>query len=179
MYTHYWFHLQDPGVAEVDFETDPRATLRRILYTISGYSPHDHPGLILQPGKGWLDNTIEPDRLPFWLTDADLDHMTAEFVRTGFRGGLNWYRNIDRNWELTAPWAGDVIRNPALFIVGTEDPVITLSTGKAANEALATTVPGLKRKLLVDGAGHFIQQERPQIVNEALVDYLHTLESWA
>lgn len=175
MHNHYWFYLQEPGVAEAAFGRDPRATLRRILYTLSGDAPHDPPGLMLQPGKGWLDNTLEPDCLPSWLTEADLVHMTAEFSRTGFGGGLNWYRNIDPNWKLTAPWAGAVIHQPALFIVGGKDPVIALSTGKAAYEALPTTVPGLKRKLLIEGAGHFIQQERPKIVNDALVEFLRGL----
>jgi pimeloyl-ACP methyl ester carboxylesterase len=104
--------------------------------------------------------------------------MAAEFSHSGFRGGLNWYRNIDRNWELTAPWAGAVIRQPALFIAGSVDPVITMASGAAAVRALPVTVPGLTRQLLIDGAGHFIQQERPLIVNEALFDFLSGLPAW-
>jgi pimeloyl-ACP methyl ester carboxylesterase len=170
--SHYWFHFQEPGVAEAEFERDPRAALRRVLYSISGDAPAETRELTLQPGKGWLANTLDPERLPDWLTNADLDHMTAEFSRSGFRGGLNWYRNIDRNWELTAPWAGALIRQPALFIAGSVDPVITSGSGAAAVLAMSTTVPGLTRKLLIDGAGHFIQQERPLIVNQAIVDFL-------
>jgi pimeloyl-ACP methyl ester carboxylesterase len=105
--------------------------------------------------------------------------MAAEFSRSGFRGGLNWYRNIDRNWELTAPWAGAMIRQPALFIAGSVDPVISLGSGAAAVQALPVTVPGLWRKMLIDGAGHFIQQERPQIVNEAIVDFLRHIRAEA
>jgi pimeloyl-ACP methyl ester carboxylesterase len=176
--THYWFHFQEPGVAETEFERDPYATLRRILYSISGDAPAATRRLTLQPGKGWLANTIDPDRLPAWLTDADLDHMAAEFSRSGFRGGLNWYRNIDRNWELTAPWTGAQIRQPALFIAGSVDPVIELGSGASALQAMATTVPGLRRRLLIDGAGHFIQQERPQIVNEAILEFLAGLPAW-
>jgi pimeloyl-ACP methyl ester carboxylesterase len=176
--SHYWFHFQEPGVAEAEFERDPRAALRRVLYSISGDAPPETRRLTLQPGKGWLANTIAPKRLPDWLTDADLDHMAAEFSRCGFRGGLNWYRNIDRNWELTAPWAGALIRQPALFIAGSADPVIALGSGASALQALETTVPGLTRKLLIDGAGHFIQQERPQLVNEALLEFLAELPAW-
>jgi pimeloyl-ACP methyl ester carboxylesterase len=170
--THYWFHFQEPGVAEAEFEQNPRAALRRVLYSISGDAPRETRELTLLPGKGWLANTLDPELLPAWLTDADLDHMTAEFSRSGFRGGLNWYRNIDRNWELTAPWAGAVIRQPALFIAGSLDPVITSGSGAAAVLALPATVPGLRRKLLIEGAGHFIQQERPQIVTDALLEFL-------
>jgi pimeloyl-ACP methyl ester carboxylesterase len=175
---HYWLHFQEPGVAEAEFERDPREALRRMLYSISGDAPPETRQLTLQPGKGWLANTIDPERLPAWLTDADLDHMAAEFSRSGFRGGLNWYRNIDRNWELTAPWAGALIRQPALFIAGSVDPVIAGGSGNAALIALPAAVPGLKRKLLIEGAGHFIQQERPQLVNEALLDFLRGLPAW-
>jgi pimeloyl-ACP methyl ester carboxylesterase len=104
--------------------------------------------------------------------------MAAEFSRSGFRGGLNWYRNIDRNWELTAPWAGAQIRQPALFIAGSVDPVIELGSGASAVQALEAAVPGLRRKLLIEGAGHFIQQERPQIVNEAILEFLAGLPPW-
>lgn len=176
--THYWFHFQEPGVAEAEFERDPRVALRRVLYSISGDAPPETRRLTLQPGKGWLANTLDPDRLPAWLTDADLDHMAAQFSRSGFRGGLNWYRNIDRNWELTAPWAGAVIRQPALFIAGSADPVIELGSGAAAVQALAATVPGLRRKFIIEGAGHFIQQERPELVNGAILEFLTGLDAW-
>ena len=174
--THYWFHFQEPGVAEAEFERDPRAALRRMLYSISGDAPPETRTLTLQPEKGWLANTLDPARLPNWLTDADLDHMGTEFSRSGFRGGLNWYRNIDRNWELTAPWAGASIHQPALFIAGSLDPVIAFGSGAAALQALPAAVPGLVRTLLVEGAGHFIQQERPQIVNEALIEFLRATD---
>jgi pimeloyl-ACP methyl ester carboxylesterase len=176
--THYWFHFQEPGVAEAEFERDPRAALRRVLYSISGDAPAETKRLELEPGKGWLANTIDPEHLPAWLTEADLDHMAAEFSRSGFRGGLNWYRNIDRNWELTAPWAGAVIRQPALFIAGSEDPVISAGAGAAAVQALPVTVPGLTRTLLIEGAGHFIQQERPRLVNAAILEFLSGLAPW-
>jgi pimeloyl-ACP methyl ester carboxylesterase len=176
--THYWFHFQEPGVAEAEFERDPRAALRRMLYSISGDAPPETRALTLRPGKGWLANTLDPEHLPSWLKDQDLDHMAAEFSRAGFRGGLNWYRNIDRNWELTALWAGATIRQPALFIAGSVDPIIALGSGASALQALPVAVPGLTRTLLIDGAGHFIQQERPQIVNEALVDFLGSLPAW-
>ena len=98
--------------------------------------------------------------------------MAADLARTGFRGGLNWYRNIDRNWELLAPWAGAIIHQPALFIAGSEDPVISSATGKAPLAEMKTTVPNLQRQLLIEGAGHYIQQERPQQVNAALIQFL-------
>jgi pimeloyl-ACP methyl ester carboxylesterase len=175
--THYWFHFQEPGVAEAEFERDVRAVLRRVLYSISGDAPRETRELTLHPGQGWLANTLDPDPLPAWLSDADLDHMAADFSRSGFRGGLNWYRNIDRNWELTAPWAGAAIRQPALFIAGSVDPIIAQGSGAAAVQALPDSVPGLWRRQLIDGAGHFVQQERPQIVNEILLEFLRAQSS--
>jgi len=84
-----------------------------------------------------LDNLTNPDKLPPWITEADLDYMSAHLKRMGFRGGLNWYRNVDKNWEMLAPW----IRQPALFIAGSEDHVIQGPLGKAPLAALRTTVP--------------------------------------
>jgi len=116
-----------------------------------------------------LDNLTNPDKLPPWITEADLDYMAADLKRTGFRGGLNWYRNVDKNWEMLAPWTGAPIRQPALFIAGSEDHVIQGPLGKAPLAALKTTVPNLRRELIIPGAGHYIQQERPQQVNAALI----------
>ena len=173
LYTYYWIYYQDVGVAEAEFDRDPKATLRRRMYISSGDAPRNRRDpYILQPGKGVLDNTIEPERLPAWITEADLDYMSADFARTGFRGGINYYRNIDRNWEMLAPWAGAIIRQKALFIAGAQDPSIGSATNKAPLEAMKTTVPNLQRQVLIEGAGHWIQQERPQQVNTALIQFL-------
>jgi pimeloyl-ACP methyl ester carboxylesterase len=169
----YWIYFQDEGVAEAEFERDVAASLRRILYTGSGEAPKGRGlGLVVRPGCGFLDNTIEPERLPAWLTEEDIVVMTAAFRKSGFRGGLNYYRNIDFNWELMAPWQGVPIRQPALFIAGALDAVITGTIGKKALETLEAEAPRLTRKLIIEGAGHWIQQERPREVNEALVEFL-------
>jgi pimeloyl-ACP methyl ester carboxylesterase len=110
------------------------------------------------------------DRLPAWLTEADIDVYAGEFQRTGFRGGLNWYRNLDRTWELMAAWRGARVTVPALFIAGDRDPVIART--RAAMEAMSATVPGLTRTVLLPGCGHWTQQERPAAVNEALLAFL-------
>ena len=98
--------------------------------------------------------------------------MAAELRKSGFRNPLNYYRNIDRNWQLLAPWAGAVIHQPALFIAGKEDHVIRGPTGEKQLKELPITVPGLKSIVLLEGAGHYIQQERPKEVNTALLDFL-------
>jgi pimeloyl-ACP methyl ester carboxylesterase len=168
----YQLYFQTPGVAEAELERDVRATMRRLSYSGSGDAPvRDNVAMVPQ-GGGFLVHMTDPETLPPWLTAADIDFYAGEFGRTGFRGGLNWYRNIDRNWELTAPWAGAKISQPALFIAGSVDPIIAHGSGAAAVQALPLSVPGLRRMQLIDGAGHFIQQERPQIVNATLLEFL-------
>lgn len=175
----YWLYFQPPGVAEAEFERDPAASLRRILgATGSGNRPPRDPGqvpLMVPEGGGFLDLMPEPVPLPPWLGEADLAVMADAYRRTGFRGGLNYYRNLDRNWELLAPWQGALIRQPALFIAGTRDPVITGPMGRKALDALPQAVPGLRRTVMIEGAGHWIQQERPREVNAALVGFLADL----
>lgn len=101
--------------------------------------------------------------------------MASVYARTGFRGGLNWYRNIDRNWELSGPWANTAIRVPAYYLAGSQDSVITAKTGKAAFEQIATNVPTLTENIVIQGAGHFVQEERSQEVNESLKRFLHDI----
>ncbi len=173
----YWFYFQEPGVAESEFERDPAATLRRLLYTGSGDAPRrEGMSLGIPPGGGFLTRTIDPPILPAWLTDADLEVMTAAFRRSGFRGGLNYYRNIDRNWELLACLHGATVSLPALFIAGTADPVLRSPIGAGAVETMAAHVPDLRGTVLIEGAGHWIQQERPAEVNAALLKFLRGLE---
>jgi pimeloyl-ACP methyl ester carboxylesterase len=173
--TFYWIYFQEPGVAEAEFERDIPGTFRKLAGGIaSGSGGGRSSALVLAPGGGFLDGVAAPASLPAWFGEDDLAAVVAEYSRTGFRGGLNWYRNIDRNWELTAPWQGAPIHQPALFIAGTRDPVIAGAMGAAVMKQLSETVPGLKRQVLIDGAGHWIQQERPAEVNAALIDFLHT-----
>jgi len=170
--TFYWIYFQSPGVAEAEFEHHVTSTMRRILYGGSGDSRGSKFSMVLKPGEGFLGESIDPQQLPAWLTDEDIAVMSKEFQRTGFRGGLNWYRNIDYNWELMAPWQGATIQQPALFIAGTRDGVIRGPIGAGAVEQLPQVAPNLKRALLMDGAGHWIQQERPAEVNAALLEFL-------
>ncbi|MBB6092645.1 pimeloyl-ACP methyl ester carboxylesterase [Povalibacter uvarum] len=172
MQEYYWFYFQTPGVAETEFERDVPVTMRKLLYGVSGNVPVDRQNpLIVPAGTGFLDRLAVPEKLPDWLREKDVERMASEYQRTGFRGGLNLYRNIDRNWELTAPWHNAQIRQPALFIAGTRDPVIAGKRGEIAIEHMSQAVPGVK-KVMIEGAGHWIQQERPEQVNAAVLEFL-------
>ncbi len=170
----YMLYFQTPGVAEAELGRDVQATLRRVLYSISG----DAPGAAGWAGKprdaGFLDGMPEPERLPAWLGDADLDFYVGEFRRTGFRGGLNWYRNLDRTWELMAAYRGARIPRPALFIAGDRDPVVAWA--RASLERMRETVPALTRIVQLPGCGHWTQQERPAEVNAEIVTFLRALD---
>jgi pimeloyl-ACP methyl ester carboxylesterase len=128
--------------------------------------------LFIEPGKGFLGDARAIRPLPSWLGDIDLAYFSEAYKRSGFRGGLNWYRNIDRNWELTAPWQDAQIHQPSLFIAGSRDSVITGLIGAKRVGDMERVLPNLRKKLIIDGAGHWVQQERADEVNAALIEFL-------
>ena len=161
----YWQYFQTPGVAEAEFERDVGLTMRTVLGR--GFSD-PAASMFIEDGKGFLGNPAADRPLPDWLGEADLAYFTEAYKKSGFRGGLNWYRN----WELTAPWQGAQIHQPSLFMAGSRDSVITGPIGAKRVTELERVLPNLKQKLIIDGAGHWIQQERAREVNAALVAFL-------
>jgi epoxide hydrolase A/B len=172
----YQLYFQTPGVAEAELQRDVRATMRRLAYTGSGDAPPRQSGLgMVTRGGGLLDHTVDPASLPSWLTASDIEFYVAEFSRTGFRGGLNWYRNIDRNWELLAPYAGALVTVPALYVAGDRDLVVSFRGMDQLIPNLSKFVPKLRKTLMLPGCGHWTQQERPREVNAAMVEFLKSL----
>ena len=165
----YWQYFQTPGVAEREFERDVDFSMRAIVGR--GFTD-PAASLFVEDGKGFLGDPAIPRSLPDWIGEDELAHFVETYRASGFRGGFNWYRNIDRNWELTAPWHGAQIQQPALFIAGSKDSVITGLIGAKRVGDMERVVPNLTRKLIVEGAGHWIQQERPAEVNAALIAFL-------
>jgi pimeloyl-ACP methyl ester carboxylesterase len=167
----YQLYFQQPGVAEAELSRDVRSTMRKLLRT-----PTKEAKLILVPRNGgWLSAMPEPGALPEWLTEADLDFYTNEFERTGFAGGLNWYRNIDRNWELLAPFHRARVEVPALYVAGDRDLVLSFPGAKDVIANLKTFVPRVRETIVLPGCGHWTQQEKPQEVNAAMIDFLRGL----
>jgi len=166
----YQLNFQEPGKAEAELESDVRTNILSMLYSASGDPPPAKRWRFLYNKSEKLTNRSLPDQLPTWLTEQDIDFFTSEFQRTGFQGGLNWYRNIDRNWELTHFLSGAKIYQPALFLAGEVDAVITMYHESFDN--LEHNVPNLKQKVLLPGAGHWIQQERSIEVNKLLIQFL-------
>jgi pimeloyl-ACP methyl ester carboxylesterase len=167
----YQVYFQDPGRAEAEMEADVRRTLVSTLYSLSGSSPPEKRWrFVYRPGEKLMDTYFLPERLPAWLIETDVQTFTQEFQRTGFRGGLNWYRNIDRNWGSTPFLAGAKLRQPTLFIAGEADPVLKMY--RKPVESLERNVPNLKGKFILPGAGHWVNQERPGEVNQLLLPFL-------
>ncbi len=176
----YQSYFQSPGVAEADLERDVRFSMRAFLYDGSGDAPQpaiNAPGhVFMVPRKGGImANRLNPTSLPPWLTEADVEVYVEQFERTGYRGGLNWYRNIDRNWELLAPFAGLKITVPALLIAGDRDLVLAFRGMDEVISNLPSNVPKLQKTLILPGCGHWTQQERPQEVNDAMIGFLQRL----
>ncbi|MCV7216212.1 alpha/beta hydrolase [Mycobacterium crocinum] len=145
----YMLRFQEPGVADAEMAADVAATMR-----------------------GMFDD-LSPDAPPGWISDDELAHYVSEFGRTGFTGALNWYRNYDRNWESTPALVDARITVPALFIGGTADPI-----GPTMNPARAReVVAGPYTERWISGAGHWVQQERPDDVNRMLLEFLREVES--
>ena len=172
----YQLYFQKPGVAEAEYDRNVRTVFRIGRILVSGDAPpRDRPfGMVPRRG-GLFSRASEPPPLPVWLTETDVEHYTAEFSRTGFRGGLNWYRNIDRNWELMAPFDGQTVNVPALYIAGDRDPVVTFPGMDRHIADLKQFVPQLRGSIMLPGCGHITQEERPAEVNAAIIDFLRRL----
>jgi pimeloyl-ACP methyl ester carboxylesterase len=180
----YQLYFQTPGAAEADFEADVRRTIRTTLFGNSGDGPmrsrdagSGPVGMVPREGgmRARMALLTLPATLPPWITEADVDFYTAAFERSGFRGGLNWYRNIDRNWELLAPFAGATVNVPALCMIGEYDLTLAFRGAKEHVANLKQFVPQLRRTVMLPGCGHWTQQERPDEVNAAMIEFLRDL----
>ena len=171
----YQLYFQEPGKAEAELEADVRRTMRMLLYTASGDCPPNPAAGELPKTAGFLDAMQDPgDDLPDWLSEADLDVFTGEFERAGFRGGLNWYRNIDRNWELMGAFNGKKVTPPSLFVSGDRDLVVSLM-GPNWREQMEQAAPNLRDAVMIPGVGHWTQQEAAEAVNEAMIAFVRGL----
>jgi pimeloyl-ACP methyl ester carboxylesterase len=173
----YVSYFQRPGRAESEIEPDVRGWLAGIYAALSADTMpapgRPDPHFVTRGGR--LRDRFPAGVLPSWLTRDDLDVYAGEFERTGLSGALNRYRNMDRDWADLAPWDGAPITQPSLFAGGGRDASTTWLAD--AIDAYPTTLPGLVSSHILDGCGHWVQQERPQEVNRLLTDWLATLAS--
>ncbi len=164
----YIDYFQQEGVAEAEFESNIRDSLLGFMWSISGDAPREERFKPIPRGGRFIDSMTVPAGLPSWLSEEDLDVYVAAFRRSGFRGGLNWYRNVNRNWERSADLADALVKQPALFVTGSRDP----ARNPAAIEHLREVVPDLRVMDVLEGCGHWTQQERPAEVVQRLRQFL-------
>jgi pimeloyl-ACP methyl ester carboxylesterase len=175
---YYRLHFQEPGVAEAELEADVYQTMLRLLYGVSGDYVKDGRATALNDGhfprgRRFLDLAQPPDQLPAWLTQQDLDFYVKELSGSGFRGGLNWYRNIDALPGILAPFVGRTIEQPTLYMYGDLDLIAGNTPDAIAG--MRAALPNLKNVVEMKGAGHWLQQERAADVNRELLAFLAAL----
>lgn len=176
---YYRLYFQESGVAEADLESDIPRNVLGFLYSISGDAVANG-----ELEKGWdghfpkgeslSQQLLMPAELPGWLSQDDVDFYIAELERTGFRGGLNWYRNINKLPGSLAPWVGTTISQPSFYMGGSTDLIAGNTDDNLS--AMQSVLPDLRHFEILEGAGHWLQQERPAEVNAALLDFLAGLD---
>ena len=169
---YYILYFQEPGVAEAEFDKNPRAFLSRLY--LSPDSPREPPE-VTDPKRvagGWIPRMGAPKGLPPWLSQAELDYYVSEFTESGFRGGINFYRNFHRNWETTPELTDRKISQPATFIAGQRDGVIRGATAEQLTTSMSRVVTDFRGVTLIPEAGHWVQQEKPKETNAALLTFL-------
>lgn len=170
----YICRFQEPGVAEEEFARADVADLMKSILTIRDPSP---PCVPKEIGFGAFWKTLE--RLPSWLTEEDIAYFAIKYSQKGFTGGLNHYRNIDRNWELTAPWTGAKIIVPVKFIIGDLDLTYHMPGAKEYihNGGFKKDIPFLQEIVVIEGSGHFINQEKPDEITSHIYDFIKKFKS--
>jgi pimeloyl-ACP methyl ester carboxylesterase len=170
------YHNEPGGVAEAEYNADPRGLLSRLY--LSPSSPREAPVVTdrLRSAGGWIDRLGAAKGLPDWLTAADLDYVVSQFEQAGFRGGINYYRNFERNWEITPHLNGVKVQLPTLFLAGERDVVLAGATQEALTSSMLQAVEDLRGVLLFPNIGHWVQQEAPAETNAAMLAFLKQLE---
>ena len=167
------YHNESDGAAEAEYDSDPMGLISRLY--LSPDSAREAPE-ITDPSRsagGFIGRLGAPQSLPDWLSQADLNYVVGQFERSGFRGGVNYYRNFGRNWDITEGLSNTRVNVPTLFIAGEKDVVIAGASKEQLLRAMSRVVDNLHDVLLVPRIGHWVQQEAPDETNEAMADFLN------
>ncbi|KAK7348147.1 hypothetical protein VNO80_22696 [Phaseolus coccineus] len=166
---YYICRFQEPGNIEAEFEQIGTERVLKEFLTYRNPAP-----IYLPEGKGFGHPTDSPLKLPSWLSEEECHYYASKYEKTGFTGGLNYYRNLDLNWELTAPWTGAKVEVPVKFIVGDLDLTYNAPGAKdyIHKGGLKRDVPLLEDVVVIQGAGHFLHQERPHEINQHIYDFV-------
>ena len=166
------YHNEAGGVAESEYDSDPLGLISRLY--LSPQSPRQAP-TVTDPARsagGFIGRLGAPTGLPDWLSQDDLNYVVSEFETSGFRGGVNYYRNFHRNWEITDDLSDTKVVVPALFVAGERDVVIAGATQEQLMGSMGRVVDDLRGVFLLPDIGHWVQQEAPDEVNQIMLDFL-------
>lgn len=168
------YHNEPNGVAEAEYDSDPAAMITA-LYT-SPDTPREDPAITdpLRQAGGFIGRLGTPKEIPDWITQHELDYYINEFTRSGFRGGVNYYRNFDANWRLTEN-LDPVLQIPSAFISGRADMVIGGADEAGLKAMMQPQMSDLREITLIDNVGHWVQQESPDATNSAIVRFIQSL----
>jgi pimeloyl-ACP methyl ester carboxylesterase len=171
----YQNYFQEEGIVERELEADVRTALRKIYFSISGDAPSLDSWLNRSPDGGMLDPLTDPDPFPNWMTDEDLDYFVANFTAGGFRGPINRYRNQQRDFDTIPELGAAPVNQPSCFIAGSKDVVRSFVPGKDVYGDVVGHCTDMRLIRIIEGAGHWVQQETPDAVNAALLEFLADL----
>ena len=170
----YILYFQPVGPAEAELDADPYASMAKFLWGASADGFVMPTGLRKMEGNGLLTDPAMPPARPWpWLTEDDLLHYAGQFRHSGFFGPLSYYRNFDANYELVKDIGLDALTMPSFFIAGEQDGVLVMDP--TGIERMRTSLPDFRGYVLIEGAGHWTQQEKPDQFNEALIGFLNSL----
>ncbi|WP_454916337.1 alpha/beta fold hydrolase [Xanthobacter sediminis] len=178
----YTLYFQEPDGAEVEFNRDVGLTLRKLIFAASGEAGPRKPGDgtpnpfgMVARNAGLLPSLPDPAKRPDWLSSLDFEQLVSAFQATGFTGGLNYYRNLDRNWELQQANVGQLVTVPALFMIGERDTGLSVPGMDEIIAGMPSLAPDLRGSHVLPGAGHWLQQERPSEVSDLTLEFLRQI----
>lgn len=171
----YQAYFQKEGVAEAEAEADVRGFLRKFYYALSGDAPDGAWPLNKTSDDPLLKGLADPDPFPAWLLPQELDYYVGEFKASGLRGPINRYRNHERDFAFLQPFKDRKIEQPALFVSGTRDLAFNMLGGADPIAIMRGFVPNLQGAHVLEGCGHWTQQERVDEVNALITPWLKAL----
>lgn len=180
---HAWFYtiyFAQPKLAEQELERDVAISLSKIYYWASApqYNNHSeshHPFTMLSKKHGLLGALPSPPNLPQWLTPLEFNIFVDSFKKSGFSGGLNYYRNLDQNWQQQGTLNDLTVKVPALYMVGEYDGGLAMPGMMQIIAQMPELALDLRGSHIIPDAGHWLQQEAPQRVNQEIIQFLRTL----
>lgn len=165
-------YFREPPRADRELAAQTRRFLHKVFHTLSGagnyFDCFRHP-----PGTSYIDAMDEPPPLPWdWLSALELEFYVSEYSRSGFTGGLNWYRSMDLKWQQRRPYEGVQSDVPAYFLGSENDVDLEGFHGEDPIAQMRAIFPELRAVRMIPGAGHMVQLEASEAVNAILLDYL-------